>query len=210
MKNGILAILVGIVILAVIVVPAFILPFLQSAGVQSEGSQYLKECPVGYLPQSPGPNTTQLETLAAFTIQPGSAARICVEYHSESDSPVTASLNGSVYFESNMTTVPSSLIQVTAVPLPLTAPAQVTGPQSIAYAMFTLNVTSSARGFYMLSLPGICPLMPLAVGYSEIDYANFAYGWHHQNQCQNVPIFGSYVSVANVNSTYSYVPLQDQ
>jgi hypothetical protein len=207
MRTRVLAVLIAAVILVVIVTPGFILPLFQP---QSLGTQYLKQCP--YWPtQEPGPNTTHLETLGAMTIQPGSTGKICVEYNSDTNSPVTTSLSGIVYYESNMTEVPTSSIQLTFQPQPLTAPG-VGGnsPVPVAYALFTLAVSSSVQGFYMLSLPGVCPLMPLAVGYDEINYTDFANGWHHQNQCQNVPVFGSYVGVDNLSFAYSYVPLQDQ
>ena len=110
-----------------------------------------------------------------------------------------------------MTEVPVSSIQLTAQPRPLTAPGEGgNSPVPVAYALFTINVSSSIRGFYILSLPGICPPMPLAIGYDQINYTDFAYGWHHQNQCQGVPIFGSYVGVSNISVAYSYVPLQNQ
>jgi hypothetical protein len=110
-----------------------------------------------------------------------------------------------------MSEVPASLISVTALPQPLTAPGiGGNSPVPVAYALFTLNVSGSAQGFYMLSLPGLCPLMPLAIGHSSINYSDFAYGWHHQNQCQEVPLYGSYVAVKNVGVAYSFVPLQDQ
>jgi hypothetical protein len=211
MRTGVLVILVAAVILSVFAIPAFVLPFFQSTGVQSLGTQYLKQCPVDWPPLLPGPNTTQLETLVAMTIRPGSTGNICVEYNSDTNNVVTASLNGIVYYESNMTAVPPSSIQLTTQPRPLTAPgAGGNSPVPVAYAIFTLNVSSSVQGFYMLSLPGLCPLMPLAIGYNQINYTDFANGWHHRNQCQIAPVFGSYVAVDNIGVAYSYVPLQDQ
>ncbi|MGI0081140.1 MAG: hypothetical protein ACRECH_16135, partial [Nitrososphaerales archaeon] len=141
-----------------------------------------------------------------MTLNPGTLGKICAEYNSYSSNSVTAILNGTVYYESNMTMVLPSLIQVTVEPQPLIAPA-IGGqsPVAVAYALFTISVSSSAHGFYMLSLPGICPFMPLAVGYNQINYSDFAYGWHHSNQCSSVGFFGSYVSVNNVGVAYSYV-----
>lgn len=203
----IITISIAIIILAVTF--TFVLSLFQNS--RTTGTQYLEQCPAKWPPQLPGANTSQLETLVAMTMNPDTLAKICAEYNSYSSTSVTAILNGSVYYESNMTKASPSLIQVTAEPQPLMAP--VIGgqnPVAVAYALFTISISSSALGFYMLSLPGICPLMPLAVGYDQINYTDFAYGWHHSNQCSSVGFLGSYFSVNNVGVAYSYVPLNDQ
>lgn len=191
-----------------IVAAVFVAAFYQSQTQSSTGTQYLNECSEAWPPQSPGPNTTQLETLAAMTVKLGTTAKICVEYNSGSSSDVTSPLNGSVYFENNMSSVPTSIVHVSALPVILKAPAmRGNSPSPVAYAVFTLNVSSSAQGFYMLSLEGICPQMQLAIGYSQINYSDFAYGWQHRYQCASEDFFGSYVSVSNIGVSYSYVPL---
>ncbi len=204
-KRIVLAVSIAIIVLAVVVLTVFVFPLFQT---RSTGLQYLEQCPTRWPPQMPGPNTSQLETLVAMTMNPGTVTKICAEYNSESSNSVTGILNGSVYFQSNMTKVPPSLIQVTAEPQPLIAPG-IGGdsPVPVAYGLFPISGSSSAPGFYLLCLSGIFPAMPLAVGYEPITYSDFAYGLHHQNQCSNVPFFGSYVSVNNVGVAYSYVPL---
>jgi hypothetical protein len=198
-----------VVAVAILVVAAvFIAAFYQSQSENSIGTQYLNECSEAWPPQSPGQNTTQLETLAAMTANPGTSAKICVEYNSGSSSSVISPLNGSIYFANNMSNVPASILQVSSQPATLKAPAmRGNSPSPVAYAVFTLNVSSSARGFYMLSLEGICPEMQLAVGYSQINYSDFAFGWQHRYQCTSVDFFGSYFSVSNIGVAYSYVPL---
>lgn len=174
------------------------------------GTQYLQQCPTSWPPQEPGPNITQLETLVAMTINPNTVAKICTQYSSENNTSVNLTLNGSVYYASNMTKVPMSLIQVIADPRSLKAPSLGGKSAGEPYAVFTLDASSFAQGFYMLSLSEMCPLMPLAVGYEQINYSDFAYGFHHGNQCSSNGVFGEYVSVNNVGVAYSFVPLNDQ
>jgi hypothetical protein len=174
------------------------------------GTQYLQQCPVSWPVQIPGPNTTQLETLVALTINPNTVAKICTEYNSANDFSVNVTLTGSAYFANNMTKVPTPLIQINAEPKSLKAPGLAGTSTGEPYAVFTLNVSSSDQGFYMLSLSGICPLFPLDVGYVQINYSDFAYGWRHQNQCSTDGLIAGYVSVNNVGAAYSYVPLNDQ
>ncbi len=175
------------------------------------GTQYLQQCPTKSLPQ-PGPNTSQLETLAAFTVNPGTVAKFCVEFNSSSSTSVNAALNASVFDQNNMSNVPANVIQVLVQPATLAAPPlpSQSGPAPEAYAVFALNVGSNASGFYVLSISGICPLMLLSVGYDQINYSDFAYGWHHQYQCTQTDYAGSTVSFSNVGAAYSYVPLGSQ
>lgn len=197
---------VAFAIASLVVVAVFVVASLQAP--TDIGTQYLKECPTSWPSQRPGPNTTHLETLAAMTVSPGTTAAICVEHSSGGNYPVTAILNSSVYYQSNMSSVPPYLIHVSAQPNLLKAP-ELRGqsPSPVAYAVFKLNISSSAQGFYMLALDGICPQMPLAIGYSQINYTDFANGWQHRYQCTSEDFFGSYVSVNNVDVAYSYVPL---
>src|ERR1039458_1470502 len=146
-----------------IVIAVFVVALYQTQTPTNTGTQYLSECSTTWPSELPGPNTTQLETLAAMTVNPGTTAKICVEYSSGSSSSVTSPLNGFAYFENNMSSVPSPIIQVSPQPIMLKAPAmRGQSPSPVAYAVFTLNISSSARGFYMLFLDGICPQMQLA------------------------------------------------
>jgi len=187
---------------------AFVFPFLTPVDT---GTQYLQQCLTKSLPQ-PSPNTSQLETLAAFTINPNTIAKICVGYNSDTSTSVNAALNASVYYQNNMSIVPANIIQIVVQPTTITAPGfpSQSGPEPVAYAVFTLNVSSSAKGFYMLSLSGICPLMFLSVGYDQINYTEFAYRWHHQYQCSETNYSGSTVSFDNIGASYSFVPLGSQ
>lgn len=204
------AVLISVVFLiaVLVVVPVFV-SFYQMP--RSLGTQYLKQCPTAWPPERPGQNITQLETLVAMTANPGTMAKICVEYSSGISSSVTSSLNASIYFENNMSVVPSRLIAISVQPALLKVPGmRGSSPSPVAYAVFTLNFSTSAQGYYMLYLGGICSGMPLAIGYSRINYTDFAYGWQQRKQCTLDGFVGSYFSVNNLGVAYSYVPLSAQ
>jgi hypothetical protein len=173
------------------------------------GAQCLQQCSQTWPPQPPGPNITQLETLAAMTVNQSSTAQICMEYNSVGTSPVSETLAGTVYFASNLTLVPNGTISIFAEPQTIVAPPVQENGASNPYAAFTLSTSSSSQGFYLLSLTGTCP-MPLAVGYTQINYSDFAYGLQHEVSCETQTVSGAYVSVENVGVAYSFVPLADQ
>ena len=204
------AVLISAVFLIVVlvIVPVFV-SFYQT--LRSLGTQYLKQCPTAWQPERPGQNITQLQTLAAMTANPGTSAKICAEYISGISSSVTSSLNASIYFENNMSIVPSRLIGIAVQPALLKVHGmRGFGPSPVAYAVFTLNFSTSAQGYYMLYLGGFCSGMPLAVGYSRINYTDFANGWQQRKQCTLDGFVGSYFSVNNLGVAYSYVPLSAQ
>lgn len=173
------------------------------------GAQYLQQCSVSWPPQPPGPNTTRLETLAAMTVNQSSTAQICMEYYSASSSPVSEILTGTAYYASNLTLVPNGTISFVADPQTIVAPAVQENGAYNPYAVFTLTTSSSSQGFYLISLTGMCT-MPLAVGYTQINYSDFAYGLQHEGSCGTKAVSGGYVSVENVGVAYSFVPLADQ
>ena len=208
-SRKILVIFSSALIILVAAAGFFVISFI--FGPFSTGTQYLQQCSPPSSPQQPGPNITQLETLSALVINPNSIAKICVAYQSSTNTSVNAILNSSVYYANNMTLVPSNLIHIMVQPNTITAPViRGQSPEPFAYAVFSLIVSDNAKGFYMLYLAGVCPLMPLAVGYYQINYSEFAYGWHHQNQCAPGDVFGSFVSSKNVNYADTYIPLNSQ
>lgn len=179
---------------------------------QSTGAQYLSQCTASWPPARPGSNTSHTETVIAMTVSENTIAKICTEYSSSSCSNTVTPLAGAVYFESNMSKVPNSLISINAEPNPISAPSDcVESPVPIAYALFTLTIANSTKGFYMLELAGFCPMMPLAIGYSQIAYDQVSNGWNHQNNCSlsqanGTNLFGDYVSVNNIGVAYTNVP----
>jgi hypothetical protein len=166
------------------------------------GAQYLQQCSETWAPQSPGPNTTQVETFVAMTLNQSSTAKICLQYNSAGVSPATAELNGLALYASNLTKVPTTQIGVSPDPKTIEAPPLQENGAYDPYAVFTLTTSDSSQGFYLLLLSGMCP-MPLAVGYNQINYSDFAYGLQHEEPCSTDGLTGYYVSIENVGVAYS-------
>ncbi len=202
----ILSVAIVVVILSVSTVFLVVLPSLRTS--TSTGMQYLQECPESWDSLvSDYTNSSGLESFAAIAISPNTTANICTEYSSDGPAPVTVILNPAIYFQNNMSVVPVNLIRIVPTPGGIVAPgARGLSPSPVTYVIYTLNVSASAKGFYMLYLPGICPLMPVAVGYSQINYSDFANGWQNRGECVALAFFGGFFSADNISLVFSYVP----
>jgi len=193
--------LVAVAAILLLVVAIAIFP--QTSRVVNQG--LLKQCS-GSLP-GPEPETaniTQREQFAVLLADPGTTSKLCVGYSSNSNSPVVLQLNPLVVSLNSS----ASGIQVTAEPGTLTVPGnQGTSPIGVAYAVYTLNVSTGSQGFYVLELPGDCPRL-LASGYSAslVNESNFG-GWVQQAlACSgNAQVTAVIASESNLGMTYPYV-----
>ena len=167
--------------------------------------QLLSQCNVSWPPELPQ-NVSKRQQFAVLLLQPNSTAKICVEYGSLSPSSVTLTLKPQVTSVNGT----GGTILLSAEPTNLYVPGNNNNisPTGTAYAVYTVNPANDSRGFYVLSLPGFCPTIPIAVGYSasEVNGTTFS-SWlagHYPCGPESRVVIGEYVSVLNVNVAYPY------
>ena len=169
----------------------------------------LSQCNEPYPPELPGPNVTQREQFVVLLANPGTSPKLCAGYSSLIDSQAILHLSSQVV-PLNMST---GNITVLPEPYNLTVPNDNNGmsPVGIAYAVFTLQISSNARGFYALDLPGDCPQL-LAVGYpaTQINQGDFGQWVQNSLSCTGDPIAApnatfQLVGAASLNVTFPYV-----
>jgi hypothetical protein len=200
MKVKLILIAVAIVLLSVVALLVFV-----SRPTNVLNQQLLGECNVPYPPELPT-NSSHKQQFAVLLLRPNSSARICVGYSSLSPSPVELRLQASVIgLDHNVEGVTLS-----AQPLNLTVPGNNNNvsPVGVAYAAYTIRLANNSKGFYILELPGFCPTIPVAIGYSssEVNATVFS-GWLAGNYAcgpERSLVEGWYVSVSNVDVAYPY------
>jgi len=169
----------------------------------------LNQCNTQWPLESPGPNITQREEFSVLLASPGTSPRFCVGYSSLIDNEVSIQLYGLVVPLGSS----GGTISVLADPPTLTVPNDNNGqsPVGIAYAVFTLQISNSSHGFYVMDMPGDCPRL-LAVGYSAAQVNESDFGTWVQRSLssagnpQIAPDFDFEIEgVWNLNATSLYV-----
>jgi hypothetical protein len=104
-------------------------------------------------------------------------------------------------------------ISISVEPSDLTVPSDNNGisPVGVAYAVYTLHLSNSSRGFYVLELPGDCPRL-LASGYAAplVNESDFGVWVQRALSCTGNPQVTPNVTIdlageSNLNVTYPYV-----
>jgi hypothetical protein len=182
-----------------LVLPTFLNPN------RTYNQQLLSQCNVSWPPELPQ-NVSQRQQFAVLLFQPNSTAKICVGYHSLSSSSVTLSLKAQVTLVNGT----GGMILLSSEPTNLSVPGNNNNisPVGTAFAVFTITSANDSRGFYVLNLPGFCPTIPIAVGYSasEVNATMFS-GWlagRYSCGPESRVVTGGYVSFLNVNIAYPY------
>lgn len=169
----------------------------------------LSQCNEPWPPTPIGPNVSQRQQFMVLLANPGTSPKLCVGYSSLVDSQVVLRLDALVTPLATTT----GTITIAAEPYNLTVPNDNNGmsPVGIAYAVFTLQVSNSTSGFYVLDLPGDCPQL-LAVGYppNQIDASDFGNWVQRSLSCTGNPQVAPNTTVQfegalNLNSTNPYV-----
>ena len=169
----------------------------------------LSQCNESWPPTPLGPNISQREQYMVLLASPGTSPKLCVGYSSLIDSQVVLRL-AAVVVPLNAST---GGITIVPQPLDLTVPNDNGGnsPVGIAYAVFTLEIPNSSRGFYVLDLPGDCPQL-LAIGYppSQINGSDFGNWVQRSLSCTGNPQVAPNTTMqfeggAGLNSTNPYV-----
>lgn len=175
-------------------------------------SAILSQCPVRWPPELPGPNTTQLETVQVVSIPASEQSKLCVEYVGQSLGATQQNLYPSAHSEANISQMVSSAVISIAVEPKSLGPQNIPNEIPILYAVFTITSSNSSQGVYVLSLPGICPTIPLVVGYSQVNYTVISNWWHNRNICTSSGQFSASLVSANGNvaTVYTYIPLDQQ
>lgn len=167
--------------------------------------QLLGECNVPWPPEQPV-NTSHRQQFAVLLMSPGSTSRICVGYSSLTASRVTFRQEAEVI----STSTSNAGVNVTAQPQPIAVPGDNNdvSPIGVSYGVYTINLSSDSKGFYVLELPGFCPSIPLAVGYgaSQVNSTVFSRWESGASGCawRAGQVTPSYVSVSNVDVAYPY------
>ena len=193
---------IAAVVIAVIVVAVF--GFLQQP-TRVYNRELLGECNVSWPPELPV-NSSHRQQFAVLLMRPNSTARICVGYSSLTPSSMQLNLQTAVIPLGHGT----AGVTLSAKPQNLTVPGNNNGlsPTGVAYAVFTIELANDSKGFYILKLPGFCPTIPFAVGYSaaQVNSTSFS-GWLAGNYAcgsETSLLQGSYMSVSNVDVAYPY------
>lgn len=200
MKDKTILVAVVIVLLLALALLVFV-----SRPTNVVNQQLLGECNVPWPPELPT-NSSHKQQFVVLLLRPNSIARICVGYGSLSPSPVELRLQASVIGLNHN----AGGVTLSAQPLNLTVPGNNNNvsPIGVAYAVYTIELANNSKGFYILELPGFCPTIPVAVGYSssEINATVFS-GWLAGNYACGLErslVQGWYESVSNVDVAYPY------
>ncbi|MDG7002080.1 MAG: hypothetical protein JRN15_23510 [Nitrososphaerota archaeon] len=174
-------------------------------------NEVLSQCPVQWPPELPGPNTTQLETVQVVAIPAGVQSKLCIEYVGQMANTAMQSLDATVHPETNISQIVSSATVSLTVEPKILSPQNIPNEIPVLYVVFTIT-TSGSGGLYVLSLPGICPTIPLAVGYSQVNYTMISNWWHNRNICASSGQFSASLvsATSNVATLYAYIPLDQQ
>ena len=195
-----------LIAVAIVLLLTVALIILVSRPTNVVNQQLVGECNVPWPPELPT-NSSHKQQFVVFLLRPNSTARICVRYTSLSPSPVELNLYSGTIIGLNHNVWG---VTMSTQPLNLMVPGNNNNlsPIGVAYAVYTIELTNGTTGFYIFELPGFCPTIPVAVGYSpsEVNATVFS-GWlAGKYACSTESRFvqGSYESISNVDVAYPY------